>query len=137
MKISLKLLLLAFISSAFLLVSCNDDSNDPSDDKNKIYDTWTRFVTEFDDTSFAARLVIKENNTFEFIVVDNVPGHSNSSATFHLSDGTMEIIEDPDCESVGTYSYNVVEDKLTLILVIDDCTARSKALSGVWNEYED
>jgi hypothetical protein len=124
------------LAAVISLAACSDDSNDPSDG-NDLYETWTRFVTEFDDTTFNARLVINDDNSYDFVVVDDVEGHTDCHAKFHLNGSTIEIYEDADCGGTGEYTFSINDDVLTIQLVSDNCSPRAKAIAGVWHEVED
>jgi hypothetical protein len=122
---------LPFIIVTVLIMSCT--LNKAVVPEYKIYGSWVRHITDTQGIRFYAELKIKTDNSFEFILLENVPGHTNSSGKFTLSGDTLTIIKDADCHGDGVYEIVVSENKLAFVAVTDQCTPRVLALQGVWS----
>lgn len=102
--------------------------------EDMIYGSWERLITDSQELQFNAELKIKEDNSFDFILLEDVPGHTNSSAKFTLSGDSFTIINDKDCDGDGIYEFVVNEKQLVFIAVADECAPRKHALQGVWSK---
>lgn len=127
MKKSL-LLLAVFVIPILLFNSCQKDCET---DTPTVYQSWTRTVVDADGLAFMAELKINTNNTFDFILLEEVPGHSNSSADLTF-EGNLMHVDDNDCEGRGTYEYAVSLETLSLFAKEDECDPRVIALQGIW-----
>jgi len=58
-----------------------------------IYGSWVRLITDPKGIQFNAEMKINNDNSFDFILLDNVPGHTNSSAEFTFNGKTITSIE--------------------------------------------
>ena len=126
------ILILAGILIPFLLFnSCTKECD--CDDDISIYQSWTRLVVDADGLEFMAELRINTNNSFDFILLEEAPGHTNTSATITIA-GDLMHVDDDDCESTGTYEYALSEETLSLIAIDDDCEPRVIALQGIWHK---
>jgi len=122
-------LLAVFVIPILLLNSCQKEceSDNPS-----VYQSWTRTVVDADGLEFRAELRINTNNTFDFILLEEVPGHSNTSADVTF-EGNLMHVDDNDCEGRGTYEYAVSLENFSLFAKDDACGPRVIALQGIWN----
>ncbi|MBC8181371.1 hypothetical protein H8E88_09620 [candidate division KSB1 bacterium] len=68
---------------------------------------------------FIAELKIKTDNSYDSILLDDVPVHTNSFAEFTLNEETITIINDSDFNVDGTYEFVVSENKLALVVVTE------------------
>jgi hypothetical protein len=134
MAIRQKRLLLVLILSVFTAVVLSCGSDDVVSPEPTIYGSWVRLITDSQGSQFNAELKIKNDNSFDFILLDNVPGHTNSSAEFTLNGDVFTIINDKDCSSDGVYKYVVSDKELALVVVTDECAPRALALRGVWSK---
>jgi len=127
--------LLPFILTVTLIVvfSCKEENYVTSPDQT-IYGSWVRNVTEDSGNIFTAELRINGDNTYDFILVSDAPGHTNSRAEFSIVNGRMNIVDDADCGGVGIYDYVVGESSLALVAADDQCDARKSVIQGVWNK---
>ena len=122
-----------FVFAVLLLFnSCSkDDESGPTPD---IYGSWTVLQTDDQDQQFNVELRFNTNNTYDWILLDSVPGHSNSHAEFSLIENVMVITSDADCNYQGEYLMVKESDKLAIIAVSDECNPRAKALEYLWEK---
>ena len=135
MEIHKKRLLNSFIILTiitFMILACKREEAIPPEPT--IYGSWVRLITDSLGIQFNAELKMNSDNSFDFILIDSVPGHTNSSAEFTLNGNTITIINDSDCNVDGEYEYVVTDKKLAFIAVDDECGPRLKALQGVWTK---
>jgi len=97
-----------------------------------IYGSWTVLQTDSQGLQYNVELKFNTNNSFDWILLDSVEGHSNSHAEFTLSENIMTITNDADCSSIGEYFITVEADKLSLISKIEGCGPRATGLEWVW-----
>lgn len=122
------------LSVIIILSSCED--NDPVSSSEDIIGSWTKIVTDTEGISYQVRLDI-DQNSYDFIILSDVPGHTDSYAEYIIEDGMMKIIEDEDCYGIiGYYDFSVSGNKLTLTAVDDNCELRAMSLEGVWTAFE-
>jgi hypothetical protein len=98
-----------------------------------VYRSWTRQVTDAEGVTFMAELKINSNNTFDWILLEEVPGHSNTTANITF-DGNMMHVNDNDCPEQGTYEYAVSHDTFSLFMKEDHCEPRVIALQVIWTK---
>ena len=125
-------LLLTITLFTFFIFSCKGDNNDPTAPEVTISGSWTRIITDAQGLQFTAELKFNGNNTYDFILLSDTPGHTNSTAEFTLKDDQITIINDTDCGVDGIYNFTITTTKLTLTAVNDQCTPRKAAIEGVW-----
>ena len=123
--------LLAVLVLGLCLLSCDNDSTGPDP---SLYGSWVRDITDSAGVTFTAELKINTDNSYDFILLTQAPGHTNSSAQFTLSGRRMSITVDADCSGVGVYQYVVSTDALALVGIEDPCGPRQAALEGVWDK---
>ena len=131
MKIRL-LLFIILIIFAMANISCTQENIVRSE--GTIYGSWVRHITDSKKLQFNAELKIKTDNRFDFILLENAPGHTNSSGEMTLKGNVITIINDSDCGGDGVYEFVVSEKKLAIVAVDDKCTPRMLALQGVWTK---
>ena len=129
-----KRLLLFILSMIFTVVimSCTRENIVASEDA--IYGSWVRLITDSQKLQFNAELKIKTDNSFDFILLENATGHTNSSGEITLSGNIFTVINDADCGVDGVYEFVVSEKKLTFVAVADKCAPRLLVLQGVWSK---
>ena len=118
------LLLILFLNSCEKECDCEDVT---------VYRSWTRQVTDADGVTFMAELKINTDNTFDWILLEEVPGHSNTTANITF-DGSLMMVDDNDCPATGTYEYSVSHDTFSLFAKEDHCDPRVIALQGIWQK---
>ncbi len=124
---------LLFIVLSLIFSSCEED-NPVESNPQDIIGSWTRVVTDSEGLEFEAKLII-DNNSYEFIVLSDVPNHNDSTAEYVIENGMIKIINDDDCFNIiGFYNFSVKNDKLTLTSYEDLCDGRRIALNGVWTK---
>jgi hypothetical protein len=111
----------------------NSCQKDCETDNPTVYQSWTRKVVDADGLEFLAELRINTNNTFDFILLEDAPGHSNTTADLTF-EGNLMHVDDNDCEGRGTYEYAVSLETLSLFAKEDDCDPRVIALQGIWKK---
>ncbi|MBI9034882.1 MAG: hypothetical protein JEZ03_10470 [Bacteroidales bacterium] len=109
--------------------SCKKDEDKP---KIEIYGSWLVLQTDSNGLQYHVELRFNENNSYDWMLLEDVPGHSDSHAEFTLDENILTIVSDPDCDGTGTYHITVDSDKLALIAQSDDCTPRAAALEYIW-----
>jgi hypothetical protein len=102
--------------------------------ESTVYGSWVRLVTDSQEVQFNAELKIKTDDSFDFILLEDVPGHSNSSGEFTLSGDIFTVINDADCGVDGVYEFVVSDKKLAFVAVADECAPRVIVLQGVWSK---
>ncbi len=126
-KVTFPLISLVFL--VFIFGSCEKECEIQSPD---IYGSWVSLQTDSESVQFNVELKINTNNTFDWILLDSVSGHSNSHAEFIYSENVMAITNDADCASVGEYYMTVEANKLAIISKTDACGPRATGLEWVW-----
>jgi hypothetical protein len=122
------------ILAALLIMSCEED-NPVTTNPDAIIGSWTRTVTDAQGLEFDAKLAIT-NNSYDFIVLTNAPGHSDSYGEYVIENGMIKIIKDDDCfDVIGYYNFSVNGDMLTLSSFEDLCDGRRIALNGSWSKF--
>jgi len=130
MRTLISLLLFSF---AFSLISCSEDSGS-NRTPELINTSWTRINTDVNDVSYRVKINFS-SNILDFILLEPVEGHENSSVRIGVTDKEVEILEDEDCGSGATYSWAIAGDKLTLKRIVDDCEMRFLSLEGEWSRF--
>ena len=131
-----KLLFLTAMSLMLLVNSCSEDCDctDPNDEE--IFGLWERTITDDEDQSFDAMILFEQNGDFSFLLAEPAEGHNNSYAEFEIDEKQITIINDSDCDSDGTYSYDLSDDELILTADSDDCTERKLVLESEWERID-
>jgi hypothetical protein len=120
----------AIILIGLVITSCEDD-NPITSNPDDLIGSWTRTVTDSEGVQFDAKIVF-DANSYDFIVLTNTPGHTDSHADYVIENGMIKIINDADCYDIGYYNFSVVGNNLTLTSFEDMCEGRRIALQGVW-----
>jgi len=116
------------------LFSCDNGTESEVTSPGKtVYGSWVRNITDSEGFQFTAELKYNQDNTYDFILLTNAPGHTNSSAEFTLSNDQITIINDADCGVIGIYGYVIGDNSLALVAADDECSGRKAAIQGVWN----
>ncbi len=74
------------------------------------------------------------DNSYDWILLDTVEGHTNSHAEFNLVENIMVITSDPDCSAKGEYYLIKELNKLAVISITDGCEPRAAALEYLWEK---
>ncbi len=109
--------------------SCTKDEDEPVPD---IYGSWTVLQTDSEGLQFHVELRFNTNNTYDWLLLDTVPTHSNSHAEFTMNASVLTIVSDADCSGTGQYYITVNSNKLSMIAQHDDCEPRAAALEYIW-----
>ena len=126
-------LLLAAISVIFLFFgSCTKDGD--LGQVPDIYGPWTVLQTDDQGQHYTVELRFNNNNTYDWILLDSVPGHTDSHAEFSLVENVMVITSDVDCNFQGEYLLIKESNKLAIIAVSEECGPRAKALEYLWEK---
>lgn len=120
--------------AAVVLVSCGNDVSGP---EPSIYGSWVRLITDSQGVQFNAEMDIKTDGSFDFILLQDVPGHTNTSGEFTLDGDVFTVGSDKDCNSDGVYKYTVTNKELTFVVVQDACAPRVLDLQGTWSNKAD
>ena len=86
--------------------------------------------------TFRTRLKLKNNSTFEWIVLDTVSAHTNSYGKFSLSGNRFLCYDNPDCPENGIYQWSLVSGNLALAAVSENCAGRAAGLTGSWTAVD-
>lgn len=114
-----------------MITSCTkDDQPTPPD----LYGSWVVLQTDSEGLQFHVELRFNMDNSYDWILLDHVPAHSNSHADFEQEGNIIHIVSDPDCEGIGRYYVTVNSNKLALIAQQDDCAPRAAALEYIWQK---
>lgn len=122
--------LLGFLLVSVLVGSCDKDE-DPTPN---IYGSWTVLQMDNNGLQYNVELKINTDNSYDWMLLEDVPGHSNSHAEFNLSGSIMSLHTDADCSSIGEYFITVESGKLSLIARSEECGPRASALEWVWSK---
>lgn len=96
--------------------------------------SWTRVITE-GDIQFKVRLDFHAQ-TFEFVLLEEVPGHEDSSGRLEATGQEFILSEDADCEgATGRYAWEIIGNTLKIDVLEDGCTPRATALVGQWDLF--
>lgn len=125
------LISIALLAFSFFACETEDDVTAPA---LTLEGSWVRDITDTQGLTFTAELKFNGDNTYDFILISDAPGHTNSSAEFTFSENTMTIINDADCGVDGIYNVEITERSLTLTAVNDECAGRKSAIEGVWTK---
>ena len=129
-----KLLFPIVAALSFLLIigSCKkDDDNVQTPD---IYGSWTVLQTDDQGVQYNVELRFNTNNSYDWILLDTVEGHTNSHAEFNLVENIMIITSDADCSAEGEYYLIKESNKLAVIAITDGCEPRAAALEYLWEK---
>lgn len=97
-----------------------------------IYGSWTVMQSDDEGQTYWVELRFNDDNTFDWMLLDPVPGHSDSHAAFILQGNRMIITEDADCDGTGRYLLHLEGNKLAIIGEVDACAPRATGLEFVW-----
>ena len=123
------ILAILFVTIIVLVcVGCNDEPVET------LYDSWAKLY-EATDTSFMVNLTFKEDGTFTWTMIEEVPNHTNSGGEFEATSTEFTLTVDPDCDGIGKYAYRIENEQLTIEMLEDDCEPRAPAFIGVWEKY--
>lgn len=123
--------LLTVFAIIFSIESCTKDCDVETRD---IYGSWTVLQTDSQGLQYNVELKFNTDNSYDWILLDSVEGHSNSHAEYTLSENLMTITVDADCSSLGEYFITVEANKLALIAKTEGCGPRAAALEWVWEK---
>ncbi len=120
---------IAVLTFSFFACETEDDVTAP---EVTIEGSWVRDITDTQGLNFTAELKFNGDNTYDFILLTDAPGHTNSTAEFTFSNDQMTIINDVDCGVDGVYNVAISSIALTLTAVDDECAPRQAAIEGIW-----
>ena len=125
--------LLLPILSILLIVVATDSCKTKCDSYDlDLYHSWTVLQTDSEGLQFNVELRFNTDNTYDWILLDQAEGHSNSHAEFNLDDNLMTITSDADCDGPGEYYLTVEAGKLAIMAKTEACEPRANALEWVW-----
>lgn len=124
--------LLVIIPLLFTISSCNKDSEVIK--APDIYGSWTVLQTDSQGQNYNVELRFNTDNSYDWILLDSVNGHSNSHAKFKLAENIMVITDDADCSFEGEYYIINEVNKLAIIAITDGCGPRALALEYIWKK---
>jgi len=117
------------LSIIFVFSSCNKDNDNPTPD---IYGSWIVLQTDSQGQSYNVELRFNNDNSYDWILLDTIEGHTNSHAEFNLIENVMVITDDADCEFEAEYLLIKESNKLAIISVSEECGPRANALEYLW-----
>ncbi len=125
-----RLILILFISSCFLFISCGKDKT------VSITGTY-QHKYNVDGIDYDVQLELTNDSLLHWIPVMLIPGHTSSTVSYVIVDDIqLRVFNDTDCNSEATYLYTVTDEKLTLMADREPCIPRLSALSGEWTRIE-
>jgi len=125
--------LLLPILSIFLLAIVSDSCKTNCDVYDlDLYHSWTVLQTDSEGLQYNVELRFNNDNSYDWILLDEVEGHSNSHAEFNINETLMTITSDVDCAGLGEYYLTIEAGKLAIISKTESCAPRASALEWVW-----
>lgn len=118
------ILLLAFMAA------CNKNDDNDADSFNTVIGSWARYI-EQEDTAYWAETRFNEDGSYQFTILDTVPGHSNSEGNFTFS-GNILTLQDDICSGNGVYTVQFGLPNMSLEKKSDTCEERASSLNGNW-----
>lgn len=120
------------LSIILIIGSCTKvDDNVQTPD---IVGSWIVLQTDNQNIQYNVELRFNTDNTYDWILLDSVEGHSDSHAGFNLVNNVMVINNDADCSFEGEYILVKESNKLAIISVSDGCSPRAEALEYIWQK---
>jgi hypothetical protein len=96
--------------------------------------SWTRVISD-GDIRFKVRLDFHEQ-TFDFVLLEDAPGHDDSSGRLEVIGQECILSEDVDCEgATGRYAWVIIDHTLEINVLEDECAPRATALIGQWDLF--
>lgn len=96
--------------------------------------SWTRVIMD-GDIRFKVRLDFHEQ-TFDFVLLEDAPGHDDSSGRLEVIGQEFILSEDVDCEAaMGRYAWEIIDNILEISVLEDECAPRTAALIGQWDLF--
>lgn len=129
----MKIYLIAVLTIIVLAGSSCKKDNDKTDSPN-IYGSWTVLQTDSQGLQYNVELRFNNDNSYDWILLDSVEGHTNSYAKFNLVENVMVITEDADCDFEAEYLLIMENNKLAIISVTEECGPRALALEYLWSK---
>ncbi|NQU33846.1 MAG: hypothetical protein HQ521_11465 [Bacteroidetes bacterium] len=124
--------LISLLSILLITGSCKKD--DDSVQTPDIYGSWTVLQTDYQSVQYNVELRFNTDNSYDWILLDTVEGHTNSHAEFNLVENIMIISSDADCSAEGEYYLIKELNKLAVIAITDGCEPRAVALEYLWEK---
>jgi len=97
----------------------------------KVLGSWQKLMT-VDGINYRIQLTLNSSGILNWTMIDSMPGHTNSSVGFTLTDSAFVLFKDPDCSGNGYYSYQVTDTSLIINLLKDHCPPRAPSFAGTW-----
>jgi len=120
----------------FITIISSCKKNDEAPKSPDIVGSWTVLQTDAQGLQYNVELKFNTDNSYDWILLDTVEGHSNSHAKFNLIENVMVITEDADCSFEGEYYLIKEADKLAIIAITDGCDPRAMALEYLWKKKQ-
>jgi len=107
--------------------ACTGDDDD--DDSGSVVGTWQRHWQGLLITAeLRADMTYTVSAANNYLEILGVYTHSGNQFTFQDTGGA----ESCPSDEIGTYTYSLAGDEITLVLVTDACAGRADVLVGVW-----
>jgi len=95
---------------------------------------WNRVLID-EDVRFRVRLDFYEQ-TFDFVLLEEAPGHDDSSGLLEVIGHEFILSGDVDCNgATGRYIWKIIGDTLEIDVIEDPCVPRAAALIGQWDLF--
>ena len=125
--VSISLLLLVSV----LFFACDKTDESEYTPVYTVEGNWARFV-QLEDTVFWAEARFEKSGTYNYVILDSIPGHGNTQGTYTYADNKLTI-NNEDCTGPGVYKVEFAQFLVTLTHEADNCAPRVKSLDGTWS----
>ena len=99
-----------------------------------LHTSWTRVLID-EGIRFRVRLDFHEQ-TFDFVLLEEAPGHDDSSGLLEVVGHEFIMSGDVVCEgAAGQYTWKIIDDTLEIDVIEDPCAPRAAALIGQWDLF--
>ncbi len=121
--------LLAFFSS------CSSDEEMDYPVQDELEGSWARLIHDTD-TLFWAEMRFDKDNRFDFVILDSIPGHENTSGTYSITENQISLT-DESCTGSGVYELDFSLPLMEVSLISDQCANRANVLPGMWTKVSE
>ena len=121
------------LTAIFLVLSSMFSCTHKTEDAGTVTSPLGSFTRTFTGTeTYSAQINLKSDGSFEWIMLDTLPTHTNSYSKVQVSGTQLRFYADPDFAGDGLYNWSLNNGVLNLSVVSDDYAARIRGIAGSW-----